>query len=597
MKLKDKTFKFITEDGVFDITYAEYCKNSSLNAKIRDKRRFNLNLGPTIISYDRRYLKENKDAKKLADALKRQFDSCPMKFFMPSGDTVTEFINDTDHSLTGIISGNRGGKTTSAFIRAAIRMIPCDKNWDIFRNNGIEWKEFEGPKILGIASYEFVNHKTTIWPQVIRKWLPESELGEYRYGGGKIINWKDNPHLELACGSEIYFYTYDQDQGVFESQAVDIWIWDEQGVEAKFDGANERTRTKDGIHIFSLTPHKVDGRPDTGSGSWVNKLVKKEITKGHKIKFYTFNLIEDVPDWVFPEKQKEAAYKQHIEEPTRLNDIKRLRHGRSRLFGEWEESSGLVYDDWNRQYHIIDPIPIEKGWTKYRSIDHGTRNPTACIYAAVTPNNDIILYDEYYTINNAISQNVKGIVEKSGNKLKKIDNIFNNQAGFYHDVFEEVMSGTQFYKTLFDPRSFKTPDPVMGMTISQVYKNCGLNIMPASGKNTFESVPIVKEYFRIDFSREHIITKQKGAPRIYVFSTLNNFIREIEGYVNEEFVRKNNENPTERPRGKDDHLMDALRYLIMGRPVYIDGFYIEQGHGEMTKQPEIVDTRDSYTGY
>ena len=128
------------------------------------------------------------------------------------------------------------------------------------------------------------------------------------------------PQLQLECGSKFMFSAMSQSQGKFEGNVKHDWGWDEQGSEAAFDGADERTRTfTDGRHDFAMTPHKVEGRPETGAGSWINKIYSGEVTKGHTIKTYR-GQVWDVPDWIYPEKSKVQAFNKWVVEPKKIQE-------------------------------------------------------------------------------------------------------------------------------------------------------------------------------------------------------------------------------------------------------------------------------------
>jgi hypothetical protein len=417
-------FTFITEDGTETLTYDEYLKRPELMAKIADKRRVFLNLGLTLISYDKRWLAGQPTAKiRDVEAIKADLTANPIKYFFPQGarspigkSAAAMFINDMAHTVTGIISGNRYGKSTCACAKLMLgaAVIPTDPNWPVFKDHGIQYREWTGPKEVGIASYNWVNIYETVWPQVVRAWFPDSELGKYAQWSAP----RDSAFsVRLTCGSVLHFKCASQPQSAFESQALDDFWWDEQGTEEKFIGANERVATRRGHHFFSLTPHRLEDRPDTGAGSWIHRMVKGEETKGLSSKFFPGNLLRDVPDWIYPEETKREKIKQWVDEPRRLRNRKKEREGRSRLFGDWHESSGLVYDDYEREIHVIPPRNIPIAWTSYRGIDHGRVNPCACVAGSVNPADELFIHGEYYEPDRLVHQNVAGIVKMSGNKL------------------------------------------------------------------------------------------------------------------------------------------------------------------------------------
>jgi len=43
--------------------------------------------------------------------------------------------------------------------------------------------------------------------------------------------------------------------------------------------------------------------------------------------------------------------------------------------GRWAAAEGLVYEDWDRSVHLIDPFPIPDDWQVIASVDWGFTNP------------------------------------------------------------------------------------------------------------------------------------------------------------------------------------------------------------------------------
>ncbi|MCK9579349.1 MAG: hypothetical protein M0Q92_02725 [Methanoregula sp.] len=68
----------------------------------------------------------------------------------------------------------------------------------------------------------------------------------------------------------------------------------------------------------------------------------------------------------------------------------RLRHGK------WVAAEGVVYEDWDRSIHLIDPFPIPDTWIRIRAIDFGYTNPFVCQWLAIDGDGRIYLYREIY---------------------------------------------------------------------------------------------------------------------------------------------------------------------------------------------------------
>ena len=487
--------------------------------------------------------------------------------------------------------------------------IPTNKEWQIFKNNGVNHRPWHGPLKIGVATYNWTMMQRTLWPE-IRKWLPNDELGDYKRGG-KDIPWRINPYIKLKCGTEIFFFVYEQQQAAFESQALHRWIWDEQGEEHKFDGGDERLRTLKGRHAFALTPHKLEGRPDTGARSWIHRLYMGYENKGHTVSHRCIN-VESVPDWVYPEIAKVQAFHKWVTEPLAMNNRKAIKEGRARFYGEWHDASGLVYDEWEEDYHLIDPFKIPDTWTRYRAMDHGINNPTACLWAAVSPIGDVYLYDEYYKSGLTVSENCRNIIEKSGNGLEKQGVKECRNTGVFFERVRELQNKERYAKTVIDGRTFGSTDPLTQMTLDKLYYVSGLRVQAAKClPTTMQGVGVVKELMRVDPDKIHPITGKKGSPKIFVFRNLANFMRELRGYSMMEYTSgkiAQGKNPQEKPRDKDNHLMDALIYLCTIPPRYISdrwafhGIDMKEREREREDREDNLDTpkgfiTDDHTGY
>jgi len=575
--LDDWNYTFIHDKGKTVCSYGEYLANTKLREMIHDAERYKLIIGNTIFTYSKAFLNKNAD---VATSM-RQFSDAkmqnPLRFFAPSGKAALDFLNDYENDICIFTAPNRFGKTQTMLVKKILSSIPCDPNWEIFTKYGVKWRPFTGPKRIGLSTYDLGFHEETTLT-ILLDWIPKSELGvyatDYTGKGAKRVNFNDKPKLPLDCGSTFVFAAVSQKQSQYEGSAKHEWGWDEQGTRAIFIGANERTRTAftGGRHDFALTPHKIEGRPDTGANSWIKKVWDGEENFGLKVGCYLAK-IWSVPDWIYPERAKGQAFFQHIVEPNGgydglgpINDKSR-REGRSRFYGEWHEASGLVIDEWNPAVHLVDPFDIPANWSLCRGIDHGIKHPMATLWGAISPAGDLFIYREYLKTGCVISQNTTNIVEKSGNKTKVIGQYNNPKNGLTYDKCEEVFSSERYEWSVFDGRAFSQTDTSSGLTLAKLYSMSGLKMVQGSGQKCEIYVPIVKEWFVVDFNKKHYITGKSGAPRIYIFNSCKNFIRQIRGWTWEERkTRGNSDDKKESPSKKDDDLMDCLKLMLQKGP-------------------------------
>jgi hypothetical protein len=609
-------YMFITENGTFDIEYEDYLKNQDLMDAIGDARRRFLNLGRVIVSYPVEWLMSHPSKQRDFDLLAAEQLANPLRFYMPCcarsgfGSPAHRFINDNRHSACIMRAGNRFGKSVAAWIKQMVSrgLIPCDPKWEVFQENGVKYIPWTGPKKMGIGTYQWENHRRAIWPGVVQAWTPAEELGDYRKGGNKTLSFQTGPVIKLACGSEIQMNAYDQDQNVFESDAKDGWMWDEQAQEAKFDGANMRCATRrwwykqDGLeylgggwHDFSMTPHAMEDRKDTGSETFVHDMEEGIDLKGLTIASYQGSVLDDTPDWVYREREKLAQKKTWIDDPWKSGDMKRYREGRARMYGEYHVSTGLVYDDFDESVHVVDDFPLKMDWTRYRGIDHGKKHPFVSVSAAVTEEGDVIIYDIYTAMNKNVSENIATLVARAGNKLVTSGKAV-VLAGDTPQTFirkREVMCGTRFRITCLDGRSFKKPQDNMSITLGELYALHGLVCTPASGLNNSTAIPIVAEYFRIRPTVKHRVTGNLGAPRVYIFRSCIPLIRAIKRY---RYAAKEGSVKEKIAEGKDDE-MDAMKYLMQLPLKYIPGYSSALENSEMEQKPKRKVVRDVYSGW
>jgi hypothetical protein len=166
-----------------------------------------------------------------------------------------------------------------------------------------------------------------------------------------------------------------------------------------------------------------------------------------------------------------------------------------------------------------------------------------------------------------ISENVKTIIEMSGNTQEYIGEQQTGSGALTR--YTEKTSGEQYMFDVIDGRSFRSPDLNSRLTVGELYKIAGLQRMrPAPIQPIETTIPIIKELMRIDPEMRHYERKTQGAPKLYVFRTCPNVIKDIKGYRNKEDHSRNGV-ISEKPHSKNDHTLDALRYGVMMNPHYI----------------------------
>jgi len=384
--------------------------------------------------------------------------------------------------------------------------------------------------------------------------------------------------VPLANGLTWDFYAYGQPGSAAESCTYQFWAFDEQVRLSFFDGAFARGTGVDDFRVaIAYTPVKIDGWAESGSGTWLHKLDNGTETRGLNFKVY-FSGMKDVPDAIISAEKKKEYHHKYIIAPQKTGNLKALRSGRSRWFGEYEAGEGLVYDNWIPWVHLIDEFPIPPEWPRVRSVDPGRVEPFAGLRVAISPWNDFILYGTYYESGLGLEENVKKLIEFCGNRREKVDCI-RDMDGNARVIWREQFTNERYLFTTIDPRTYATDSDRDGLKIGQVIADMGLDCIPGSGMHNERAVVLVKELLEIKKDRTHILVRMKikdkitdkegmelhGAPKWYVFNNPSNtaFVSEISGYVNRSVGDK------EKPVDKDDHCMTAWKYMILADPHYV----------------------------
>jgi phage terminase large subunit len=218
-----------------------------------------------------------------------------------------------------------------------------------------------------------------------------------------------------------------------------------------------------------------------------------------------------------------SGYIQH------LRDTMPLEWQRRFLDASFDTASGLVWPEWDRVFHVIDPFELEHQWKRFESLDHGRRNPTAVLWWAVDFDGSLFVVDGYYEPG-LPSQHAAAIkATRRGREMPPI------VAG--GDVFNRGPTGE---------------------SAADVYAEHGIQLRRAN--DDFDGgVLRVGEWLL-----------RRDAPRVFVFDTPGTlpFRQEIADYRWKDLSPAQEEklDQPEAPRKIRDHAVDAFRYGIMSRP-------------------------------
>ena len=196
------------------------------------------------------------------------------------------------------------------------------------------------------------------------------------------------------------------------------------------------------------------------------------------------------------------------------------------VYGSFDTFEGLVYKEFqDKEPYVVTPSPIPEHWYRFVSIDHGYRNPTAVLWGAVGDDGQIIIYDEFYETNHLVSE-IATVLEA---KAKE------NKPKLY----------------LIDP-SCRNRNGVTGKSVIDEFSANKIYCQPANND------------VRAGINRiQELLKLQGGKPKIRIFSNCTNLRTELQTYRWKDLKPSATTDAPEKPQKKEDHAVDALRYMVM----------------------------------
>ena len=187
----------------------------------------------------------------------------------------------------------------------------------------------------------------------------------------------------------------------------------------------------------------------------------------------------------------------------------------TRIAGEFASFFGAVFKTYNRQIHVIDPFRIPKHWRKYRTFDFGFTNPKVCLWVAKDTDDNWYVYREFFQAQCMTEEMIRNV------KL--------------------FSKGEHYIENWADPE-----DPEARKKL----RDAGIKTRTAR-KDIQPSIELMQSKFKV---------KGDGKPSLFIFRSCRNTCREIPGYHYPKGTNTNN--PKDIPVAKNDHTIDALRYVI-----------------------------------
>jgi len=192
------------------------------------------------------------------------------------------------------------------------------------------------------------------------------------------------------------------------------------------------------------------------------------------------------------------------------------------VYGSFDTFEGLVYKDFQDKEPLVvpDTTKLDESWYRFLGLDHGYRNPTAVLWGAVDHNGVLYVYDEFFSPGKLVSEVSEIIKAKNGK---------DDVRGY-----------------LIDP-SCRNRDGKTGRSIIDEFADNGLYFDPANN-DVRAGINRVQEYLR--------------AGKLRIFQRCVNLRTELQTYRWKDLKPGAKQDAPEKPLKKNDHVVDALRYMV-----------------------------------
>lgn len=385
--------------------------------------------------------------------------------------------------------GNRSGKTVAGAVEGIWRAI----------GQHIYQETHDVPTRGRIVTVDIEAGINQIIIPVLKQWIPPSHL---------INNsWEDSfkrqqKLLTFRNGSTIEFKTHQQELDSFAGVPLH-WVWfDEECPQDIFNECRLRLIDYNGKWWMTMTP--VEGQ------DWIfDRFI---VTQNKNVSMFEVS-INDNPHL---NQEALALLDEDLDEDQKL----------VRQQGIFVPRGGLILKEFDFSRHVIpENFEVPKGWTVYVSIDHGWNNPTAILWHAVSPQGDVITFNEIYKKKVLIRDHAHAILQ------------FNRERQIKPFLY------------IGDPQMVEESGET-GTSPARIYRDNGIPIMMGK-RNVAGRINKMNEYLKYD--KWHI--------RANCIST----IKEARGYsfkIHQSPKIADRNNLREEPNKKNDHAMDSSGYFF-----------------------------------
>lgn len=450
---------------------------------------------------------EKDEALELLAAYQEMLESNPLLGYEPH--QKQRLFHLSHEPLKAFLGGNRSGKTTAGICDDLIQAV----DGDCLPEHLMAYKKWQPPFYCRVIVPDFTSTLEGVIFQKLREWSPRDQL----IGGAfdKAYD-KTRRRLHFKNGSWFDFLTFEQDLDKFGGAALHRVHYDEEPPSSIRRESRMRLIDYGGDELFTMTP--LQGM------SWMFDDIWEPWTKGTLDEATV--VVVDMDD------------NPHLDEKTKQRALAGLsrEEREARKSGRFVHFAGMIYDEFSRTRHVIPDIgdKVPPGSQVFVGIDPGVRHMAAVLWVYLDDEDMMVVFDEL-----ALQGRTVGEVAQ---RIQKI----NLEYGV---TVEGHRMPLVPYWYVIDP-SARNIVHQTGRSDQMEFIDHG--IVTILGQNSVTAgINRVKERFQTD--------------KLVVCANCTVLLDQLKKYRWASRTRSESD-PKEAPVKADDHLCDALRYVVASRP-------------------------------
>lgn len=365
---------------------------------------------------------------------------------------------------------------------------------------------------------------------------PLRELLQTGVAGNPIRYNDSRKEISFPNGSLILFGYCDSESSVdrYQGTETDVLFVDES-TQLSEEQIKKLAACVRGVNAFPKRIYYTCNPGGKGMAYIKRIFIDRDYISGERPEDYSF-----IQSKVYDNKALMKAYPEYVHELESLPEALR----KAWLEGDWNAFVGQVFSEWrndpqhyqDRQgTHVIEDFQLDSSVKIYRGFDFGYSKPFAVVWIAVDYYGRMFLFKEYYGCTRQADTGVQMEPREIARMIREIE------------ATDPQLKGRQI-TGIADPAIWQN---TTGESISDMMMKEGVYF--SKGDHT-RLAGLMQMHYRLAFDG-------MGLPMLYVFKSCVNVIRTLPALIYDEH------HPEDVDTTMEDHLYDAIRYVLMECPL------------------------------